>query len=293
MYGPSSHGSDCVYGRAMCFLGTNRASPRGPRGELCDWVCARLVWSLWCDNFSSSLCFLFASISGPCTHSRSPPKCRRLERRYLPRGWGPCASFIPGITIVAEPYSCLLLLASRSTVQAVRLARPLPSPCCAWEAWSHTAFYFADPSAPREFVLHGQKQKKDYCRKREPSFSSGVVSRLAPACGLTGAITSTRWIWGGRGVLSRFEAYVVCISSWNRTDNYRHGVDIFLLLDAVVVSMARGPLETPARASVRSTDHGPWGGGGAGPRLGAILGGPDWARVTHRMKFGFGEGWGR
>lgn len=31
--------------------------------------------------------------------------------------------------------------------------------------------------------------------------------------------------------------------------------------------------------------------GGAGPRLGAIC--PDWARVTHRMKFGFGEGWGR
>lgn len=63
-------------------------------------------------------------------------------------------------------------------------------------------------------------------------------------------------------MLSRFEAYVVCISSWNRTDTYRHGVVIFLLLDAVVVSMARGPLETPAMAL--GEEYGPWTMGGQG-----------------------------
>lgn len=72
-------------------------------------------------------------------------------------------------------------------------------------------------------------------------------------------------------MLSRFEASEVSISSWNRTDTYRHGVDIFLLLDAVVVSMARGPCGHPARASVRRMDH------GGRAKTGGYLG-PDWSR---------------
>lgn len=179
------------------FLGNQSRVPQRVRVSSAIGCAAASVWSLGCDNFffffcSSSSTFLFASISGPCTHSRSPPKCRRLGIRQGGGGrvneLAPYRASFPGITnyqVTASPHhppppSC------PGVAQSCRLgwARPL---LCAWVRLGfrtpHSILHCRPVGFQGKCSSHTHPPpKKQKRRKRRTLFSLVGVGFMAGAC---------------------------------------------------------------------------------------------------------------
>lgn len=121
------------YVRGICaiFLGnqSRNLSPGGFEVSSAIGCAAASVWFLGCDNsffFShpSSSSFLFASISGPCTHNTWPHKCRRLGTRQGGTedlsGLASYRASLPGTIMIYHIVSAFLPWLG--TMQARRLA---------------------------------------------------------------------------------------------------------------------------------------------------------------------------